>query len=81
MHKIIKFQAWADFHVNFLYHERGPLSFAQNENCVCMLERRGSTSSHNLYLRAKNTKTMHISVKPSFTNLKLDARGLYYTYM
>ena len=25
MHNIIKFQAWADLHVNFLYHERGPL--------------------------------------------------------
>ena len=25
MHNIIKFQAWADSHVNFLYHERGPL--------------------------------------------------------
>ena len=25
-HNIIKFQAWADSHVNFPYHERAPLT-------------------------------------------------------
>ena len=42
MYNIIKFQAWADFNVNFLYHERGPFVEEQENGAgaksrVCVL--------------------------------------------